>query len=336
MKIVVRAPNWIGDSILSFPAIAALHETLPEAEIWITGHEWVKDIFSPFDYIKGIIPLKGLSSRRGLLKNAKILQESEFDVGLLLTNSFSSALLFYLAKIPQRWGYNRDYRRFLLTKKVKIDDGSLRVHQAQYYINLLSDLGIPASSGSLIYELDPAVKLHANDLLVSLGITFQRPLVCMNPGAFYGPAKRWPASQFAELASLLQERNQADIIIVGSKDEFVLAQNIASHMEHPPIILSGKTTVSQLAGVLHHATLFVSNDSGPMHLANFLKVPTVGIFGPTDPLLTGPYLQPSSVVKKDIDCWPCRNRECPTDHRCMKDISAEEVYRACTCKGFIL
>jgi len=333
MKIVVRAPNWIGDSILALPAIAALHENLPEAEIWITGHEWIKDIFSPFDYIKGVIPLKDLSRLRGLLKNANILQENQFDVGLLLTNSFSSAILFCLAKIPQRWGYNRDYRRFLLTKSVKIDDSSLSVHQAQYYINLLSGLDIPASSGTLFFKLDPAVQQHANDLLVSLGITFQRPLVCLNPGAFYGSAKRWPASRFAELASLLQERNQADIIIVGSKYEYVLAQAIASHMKLPPIILSGKTTVSQLAGVLHHATLFVSNDSGPMHVANSLKVPVVALFGPTDPQLTGPYQQPSSVVKKDVDCWPCRYRECPTDHRCMEDISAEDVYRACI--GFI-
>jgi len=333
MKIVVRAPNWIGDSILALPAIAALHENLPEAEIWITGHEWIKDIFFPFDYIKGVIPLKSLSRLRGLLKNAKILQENQFDVGLLLTNSFSSAILFCLAKIPQRWGYNRDYRRFLLTKRVKIDDQFLSVHQAQYYINLLSGLGIPASSRSLFFQLDPAVQQHANDLLVSLGITFQHPLVCLSPGAFYGSAKRWPASRFAELASLLQERNQADIIIVGSKDEHGLAQTIASHMEHPPIILSGKTTVSQLAGVIHYASLFVSNDSGPMHVANSLKVPTVGIFGPTDPQLTGPYQQPSSVVKKDIDCWPCRYRECPTGHRCMEDISAEDVYFVC--KGFI-
>jgi len=333
MKIVVRAPNWIGDSILALPAIAALHKNLPEAEIWICGHEWIKDIFSQFDYIKGVIPLKSLSRMRGLLKNAKILREHQFDVGLLLTNSFSSAILFYLAKIPQRWGYNRDYRRLLLTKRVKAGGRFLSVHQAQYYINLLSGLGFPASSGSLFFKLNPAVKKHTWDRLVSLGITFQRPLVCLNPGAFYGSAKRWPASRFAELAALFQERNQADIIIVGSENEHTLAQTISSHMAHPPIILSGKTTVSQLAGVLHHATLFVSNDSGPMHMANSLMVPTVGIFGPTDPQLTGPFQQPSAVIKKDVDCWPCRYRKCPTDHRCMEEISAEDVYLVC--KGFI-
>jgi len=329
MKIAVRAPNWIGDSILALPAIAALHENFPEAEIWICGLDWIKDIFLPLNYVEGVIPLKSPPRLRALLQDTKRLKKNQFDVGLLLTNSFSSALLFFLAKIPQRWGYDRDFRKLLLTKKVKINNSILSVHQVMYYTSLLSGLGLPASPRPLVLTLDPAVLQHANDLLVSLGRSFQHPLVVLNPGAFYGSAKRWPASQFAELATMLQEKNQADILIVGSADEFVLAQTIASLMKHPPFILSGKTTVSQLAALLLHATLFVSNDSGPMHMANSLGVPVIAIFGPTDPQLTGPYQQPSVVVKKDIDCWPCRYRECPTDHRCMESISAADVYRAC-------
>lgn len=329
MKIAVRAPNWIGDSILALPAIAALHENFPEAEIWICGQDWIKDIFLPLTYVEGVIPLKKPSRMRGLLQGAKRLKKHQFDVGLLLTNSFSSALLFFLAKITQRWGYDRDFRRLLLTKKVQIKNGFLSVHQTLYYTSLLSGLGLPASPRSLDLTFDPAVKKNANDLLVSLGIKFQNPLVVLNPGAFYGSAKRWPSSRFAELAQVLQEKNLADILIVGSADELVLAQEIASQMKRPPIILSGKTTVTQLAGVLLSATLFVSNDSGPMHLANSIKVPVIAIFGPTDPQLTGPYQQPSAVVKKNTDCWPCRYRECPTDHKCMKGISAADVYRAC-------
>jgi heptosyltransferase-2 len=118
MKIAVRAPNWIGDSVLALPAVAALHENFPEAEIWICGQEWIKDLFLPLDYIKGVISLKNSSTLKGLLQEAKILKKHKFDLGLLLTNSFSSALLFYMAKIKKRWGYNRDFRRFLLTKKV--------------------------------------------------------------------------------------------------------------------------------------------------------------------------------------------------------------------------
>ncbi|MCJ7581871.1 MAG: lipopolysaccharide heptosyltransferase II [Candidatus Aminicenantes bacterium] len=329
MKIAVRAPNWIGDSILALPALSALHENFPDAEIWICGLDWIKDIFLPLKYVEGVIPLKNPSRMGGLLQNAKRLKKHQFDVGLLLTNSFSSALLFFLARITQRWGYDRDFRRFLLTKPVPINAGILSNHQALYYSGLLSGLGLLVSPQSPDLSLDPAVKQKANDLLVSVGIKFQNPLVVLNPGAFYGSAKRWPSSRFAELATMLQEKNLADILIVGSADELVLAQEIASQMKRPPIILSGKTTVSQLAGVLLHATLFVSNDSGPMHLANSLRVPVIAIFGPTDPRLTGPYQQPSAVVKKNADCWPCRTRECQTDHKCMESILAADVYLAC-------
>lgn len=329
MKIVVRAPNWIGDSILALPAIAALHENFPDAKIWICGLGWIKDIFLPLDYVEGVIPLKSPSLLRGLIQNARRLKKLQFDVGLLLTNSFSSALLFFLAKIPQRWGYDRDFRAVLLTKKVKPKIHTLAEHQAKYYTSLLSGLGLHVSPQALVLPLDPAVKQQARNLLVSLGITFHRPLVVVNPGAFYGTAKRWPVPRFAELATVLQENKKADILIVGSADELALAQTIASLMKHSPFILTGKTTVSQLAGVLLHAALFVANDSGPMHMANSLNVPVVAIFGPTDPQLTGPYQQPSMVVKKETACWPCRYRECPTDHRCMESISAADVFRAC-------
>jgi len=331
MKIAVRAPNWIGDSILALPAIAALHENFPEAEIWICGLDWIKDIFLSLDYVEGVIPLKNPSRIRSLLQGAKKLKKHKFDVGLLLTNSFSSALLFFLAKITRRWGYARDFRKLLLTKSVQINDDFLSVHQSLYYSSLLSGLGLSVSSQSLDLSFDPVVKQHANDLLVSMGIKFQNPLIVLNPGAFYGSAKRWPSSRFAELATVLQEKHQADILIVGSADELVLAREIAAGMKSPPTILSGKTTVSQLAGVLYHAALFVSNDSGPMHLANSIKVPVIAIFGPTNPQITGPVQQPSAVVKKetDVDCWPCRDRECPTDHQCMEGISAADVYSAC-------
>ncbi|MFC2160292.1 glycosyltransferase family 9 protein [Acidobacteriota bacterium] len=234
MKIAVRAPNWIGDSILALPAITSLHENFPEAEIWICGQDWIKDIFLPLNYIDGVIPLKNTSRMRALLQGAKNLKKHRFDVGLLLTNSFSSALLFFLAGIPQRWGYNRDFRRLLLTKRVQLEAELLSVHQARYYSGLLSGLGIPVSHGPFVLTFDSAVRQHANALLVSLGITFQRPLVVLNPGAYYGSAKRWPTSRFAELATVLQEKNMADILIVGSADERVLAHEIASKMNRPP------------------------------------------------------------------------------------------------------
>jgi heptosyltransferase-2 len=329
MKIVVRSPNWIGDAVMAFPAIESLSRNFPEAEIWIAGRDWIKDLFLSLNYVKGIIPLPETTTWVGIREAAKTIKKHDFDAGLLLPNSFSSAFLFFLAKIPQRWGYDRDWRRFLLTKRVKVNPSASPVHHVHYYLNLVSGLGFQASSTKLEISPDKRATEEAKARLTSLGIKLNRPFVVLNPGAFYGPAKRWPESKFARLASLLQDRKNADILIVGSSEEADLAKKISSCLRIKPVILSGKTTLSQLAGLLAHAHLFVSNDSGPMHLATALRIPVVAIFGPTDPRITGPFHQPSWVVKKDVACWPCRHRECPTDHRCMDLITVEDVYSAC-------
>lgn len=329
MKIVVRAPNWIGDSILALPTLAALKEHDPNSEIWVCGQHWVSAIFLPMEEVRGVIPLKNPGRNSALFHNVRELKKHRFDAGLLLTNSFASALLFFLAGIPERWGYDRDFRRRLLTKRVPADQKALAVHQAEYYLNLLTGLGIAAAPRPLALTVPATVKEQARNLLSASGITFARPLVVINPGAFYGSAKRWTEPGFAALASRLQKETGADIVFVGSEEEKPLAEAIKARMEHPPLVLNGQTTVSLLAGILLHASLFISNDSGPMHMANALGVPVVAVFGPTDPSLTGPYQPPSAYVKKDTDCWPCRHRDCPTDHRCMEQISAGDVYERC-------
>ena len=213
MKIAVRATNWIGDSVLALPAVAALHENFPQAKIWILGQEWIKDIFLPLDYIEGVIPLKNPSKMKSLLRDSKSLKKHKFDLGILLTNSFSSALLFYLAKITQRWGYDRDFRRFLLTKRVRLNDDILSSHQALYYTHLLAGLGMSVSPRSLSLPFNPDLKQQAYDLLVSIGVGFNSPLVVLNPGAFFGPAKRWSPARFAELAALLQEKKRPKYLL---------------------------------------------------------------------------------------------------------------------------
>jgi heptosyltransferase-2 len=171
--------------------------------------------------------------------------------------------------------------------------------------------------------------MDAKKLLLSLNMDLRRPLVFLHPGASYGPAKRWSVLKFSELASLLQRRKKASVIISGSNDEAQLAESVALLMREKPVSLAGKTSLLRLASLISNADLFITNDSGPMHLANALHVPVVAIFGPTDPTLTGPFQQPSAVVKKDVPCSPCSYRECPFDHRCMENIPIEEVFQAC-------
>lgn len=329
MKIAVRVPNWIGDCIQAVPAIESLPLNYPQAEIWIVARDWVKDIFSSFAYIRGVILISGSSNWKTLRQEAQELHSYNFTAGLLLTNSFGSALLFQAAKIPQRWGYGSDSRRFLLTKRVPRKNPLIITHQVQYYLDLIIGLGLKSASPRLSFPLTPEDKHQAENLLLDLGIDLKKQLIVLNPGAYYGPAKRWPSSYYSRLAAMLQANHSAEILIIGSSAEASLAEDISLPLDNKPFLLTGKTTLRQLAGVLARADLCVTNDSGPMHLATALQVPTLALFGPTDPRVTGPFQTPSGFIKKDVSCWPCSYRECPFDHRCMQQIKPEEVFQAC-------
>jgi heptosyltransferase-2 len=328
MKIVIRVPNWVGDSVLARPAIESIADSFPEAELWLNAAEWVKDIFSSDGRIAGVVPLSPANDVKSVRGAARKLKAESFDIGILLTNSFGSALLFFLAGIPQRWGYASDGRALLLTKAVRNTNRDSPRHQVYYYLDLVIGLGLEARQPNLLLTLPEEEKERARRFLGERGVDLRRPLLILSPGAGYGPAKRWPASRFADLASLFQERKDAAVLIIGSAAESDIAAAISSSLNNKPFILTGKTTLPQLKGLISLARLFVSNDSGPMHLANALRVPVVGIFGPTDPAVTGPFEPPAAVVKKDVPCWPCSYRKCPYDHRCMMRIDPEEVYQA--------
>jgi len=328
MKIAVRAPNWIGDAVLSLPALASLKANDPRSEVWVIAHDWVKDLFATGTPATGVIALGDDRSLRGLRASARMLREEKFDAGLLLTNSFGSALLFSMARIPERWGYKRDGRGWLLTRGVRVAEDAPVVHQAEYYLRLVRGLGLKTVPPSVSLSLTAAEKKAGRTILESLGVKTKKPVVVLNPGAAYGPAKRWPAGNFAALATLLQSRYEARVVIVGSPGEAGLAASVASAMRRRPLVLSGRTTLRQLLGVLSQSQLFITNDSGPMHMANALAVPVIGLFGPTDPAVTGPIEPPSKVIWKGAACWPCYYRKCPFGHECLTSITPDEVLEA--------
>ncbi|MFZ2052966.1 MAG: lipopolysaccharide heptosyltransferase II [Candidatus Aminicenantales bacterium] len=328
MKILIRVPNWIGDSVLARPAIESIASHFSGGEIWLSAADWVRDLFSPDPAIAGVLPLSPVNDVRRLQAAARLLKAHRFEAGILLTNSFGSALLFFLAGIPKRWGYAADGRSSLLTRAVRRANPDSPRHQVHYYLDLVSGLGLTTRPPELRLSVPPEEKERARQRLLNLGLDPQRPLVILSPGASYGPAKRWPASRFARLAALFQAQNDAAILIIGSAGEAEIAAAIVSSLDKKPAVLTGQTTLPQLLGLISLASLFVSNDTGPMHLANALHVPVVAIFGPTDPEVTGPFEQPAAVIKKDVPCWPCSYRTCPYDHRCMTRIEPEEVYRA--------
>ncbi|MFP4081330.1 MAG: lipopolysaccharide heptosyltransferase II [Candidatus Aminicenantes bacterium] len=326
MKIVVRAPSWIGDSVLALPSIASLKKNFPESQIWIAAKDWVKGLFTCSNLVEGVISLPASNNFRGLRQTAKKIKDFHFDIGLLLPNSFSSAILFYLAKIPQRWGYQSDGRGFLLTRGVVPQENTL--HQVYYYLNLIAGLGLETHPPQINLTLNPDVTSRAKEFLQAMDIDFQKPLILFNPGAAYGPSKRWPAEKFAQLALLFQQRIGANILVIGSEEENEVGDEISAALKQKPINLAGKTDLALLAAITSLASLFVCNDTGPMHIANALRTPVVALFGPTLPAQTAPFQQPAVIVHKKAPCWPCHYRECPFDHRCMIKIEPEEVYRA--------
>ena len=329
VKIVIRAPNWVGDSVLALPAMNAIKKNFPDSEVWVAAQEWVKDLFVRGDIFTGIVPLPEQTSFKDLRDSIRSLRDCRFDLGILLTNSFASAFVLYMAGIPQRWGYSKDGRGVLLTRKISVQPKKNRVHQAHYYLDLISALGLKKFPEELSLTVSQQEKDRLEEWLKSQNIPIHRPLIICNPGAYHGSAKRWPPEKYAELASLLQNEARAQVLIIGSAAEIPLAEAIAARMTHRPYVLTGQTSLSQLAALISLADLFVTNDSGPMHLANSLRVPLVALFGPTEPARTGPFQQPAVVIHKGAPCWPCSYRQCPFDHRCMMDISPNEVYEAC-------
>lgn len=328
MKILVRAPNWVGDAVLSLPALHSLKRNYPEAEIWIAAKDWVRDLFSGESEITGSLPLPQADGWRGLLLSAREVKSCSFDLGLLLSNSFASAFHFFLSGLPERWGYATDGRRALLTKWVRLRDEAPRPHQVHYYLNLLSGLGLQTHPPEMKLTLQDVDVEQGRAALNSRGLDPDMPLVILNPGAAYGPAKRWPADRFGRLAALLQQEKNVQVAVIGSAEEKQIAEALSASLQKKPVVFSGETTLRELLGLISRASLFITNDSGPMHMANALRVPLIAIFGPTDPAVTGPFHQPSAVITKSPPCGPCSYRKCPYNHECLTAIRPEEVFEA--------
>lgn len=328
MKIVVRTPNWIGDTLMALPAMAALRRHHSADEIWIAAPAGIRDIFAGPETKERLFVPDAAAENASLRHAAAAWRTGRFDAALLLTNSFGSALEMALARIPRRWGYDRDGRGLLLTRRVRYRRPDKPVHMVRYYLDLMEGLGMETETPEIRLQATPEETGRGRGLLAAAGLDSGRPLAILSPGAAYGPAKRWPTERFAELAALLQKRHGAEIAVTGTLHDREAAAVIGAGLSRPAADLTGRTTLRDLLGVIASAAVFVTNDSGPMHLANALRVPVVALFGPTDPAVTAPYHEPRTVLKKDVVCWPCLYRRCPYDHRCLAGITAGEAAEA--------
>jgi len=343
--LLIRGTNWVGDSILSLPALKRARIEFPHAKITLLVLPWVAGIYEGCTAIDDIWLYDrqgfygGLSGKLRLIRE---LRERRFDAALLFQNAFEAAVLTRLAGIPVRAGYDRDGRGWLLSHKVAVAPRVSKLHQTYYYLDLLEQLlGRPCTAQGLepkttsqlvagvmpdiTLAVSPERKYAARKRLQSQGVDFNRTVVGVNPGAFYGSAKRWPSERYATVLDRLIDERQASVVIFGSPNEVAIAEAIQSGMRNRPRILSGRTELSELIAMIACCDLFLTNDSGPMHLAAALRVPTLAIFGSTDETATGPMSPVAVVLNKRVECSPCLLRECPIDHRCMTRIPAEEV-----------
>ena len=339
-RIVVRAPNWLGDAVMAIPAMHAIRRAFSDKTVILAARPSIAPLFrentpADPDDIAAVDADREVEQLRAL----------KADAIVLLPNSFGSAWTARRAGIAKRWGYRSGGRGVLLTRAVARPRG--RVHQVEYYAALARGLGFDAPSEQRPTMSASAASLERADRLLgqpglpaeagshrsedvasgfSRKIDSSRKIVVFAPGAAYGHAKRWPPDRVAQVIARLSA-DDVTAVLVGARDDRESGRAIESSLPAGARVVNliGRTSLGELVGVIARAAAFVSNDSGAMHIAAALNVPITAIFGPTDERVTAP-AGTADVILRDVFCRPCMLRECPIDHRCMKRIDVDSVY----------
>lgn len=334
-NILVRGVNWIGDAVMTMPALRSLKLADSGSKITLLIKPWVFPLFEKDPNLDEIILYKDeYKGIMGRIQLAKKLKKSNFCMAMFFQNAIDAAIIAFLARIPERIGYNRDGRRLLLTKAVPFDIQARRLHHIEYYLNMLNKAGFVTKYSLPWIYLSLDERLEARDRLKDL----KRPVVAINPGAAYGSSKRWHAERFAELSKKVIDEINGSVVILGGPSEIGIAEDIVkafsniSHFSFPIshlLNMAGRTSLRELVSVISECDLLVTNDSGPMHIGYAVGTPVVAIFGSTAPELTGPVGNGNIIIRREVDCAPCFERECRNrDLKCMDVITSDEVFEA--------
>ena len=331
-RVVVRGTNWVGDSVMTVPALRALRRVLTNAHITLVIRPGTKGIFSEADFIDDVLVYdrKGPWSVFGQVREWK---RRKFDLAVLFQNAFEAALIPFLAGVPVRLGYATESRQALLTHPLALPDWRSSRHEVFYYLYLVTALEQMLFGRSDVCESEPDAsiqisesrKAQAVELLRTYGVSEAESVVAICPGSINSRAKRWPAERFAALADQLIE-SRRKVLLIGSKDEIDVSDEVVRQMRNQPVVLTGQTSLDQIITVLDRADLIVTNDTGPAHIGAALGRPTIVIFGPTNPLTTRPFAPEAEVLREPPECAPCMLRDCPIDHRCMTAITVDAVF----------
>jgi heptosyltransferase-2 len=340
VKILVRATNWLGDAVMSLPALRALRQRFPEAQITVLARSWVASLYEGERSIDRIVPLTGAAGPRDWVRKWRLgsmLRREAFDLAVLLPNSFESAAIVWLSGARRRVGYARDGRSALLTDAVAVPHpGEIPRHERYYYLELLRRAGliVPGHTGEALPQVEEILldgldesRKRGEALFEARGVAL--PVIGVSPGAAYGGAKRWLPERFAAAAGALAAGGKASIVIFGSQAERELCGHVAAACGGHNF--AGTTTLREFIDLSAACRLCLANDSGAMHIAAAVAVPCVTVFGPTDETATGPVGTTPRLVREPVDCAPCKLRECPIDHRCMTRVTVDMVVSAAGC-----
>jgi heptosyltransferase II len=331
-RVVVRGTNWVGDSLMTVPALRALRRVLPEAHITLATRPGTKGIFSEADFIDDLL-IYDRKSAFSVVPQIREWRKRKFDLALLFQNAFEAALIPFFAGVPIRLGYATESRQALLTHPLPLPEWRSSRHEVFYYLYLVTALEQLLFESSSICEQPPDASIEVSDqrrsealeLLRAHGVSEEESVVAICPGSINSRAKRWPSEAYATLADRLIDAHRK-VLLIGSRDEVDVSNEVVSRMRNRPTVLTGKTSLDQITSVLSAVDLIVTNDTGPAHIGAALGRPTIVIFGPTNPLTTRPFSPTAEVLRHPPDCAPCMLRDCPIDHRCMTAITVDEVF----------
>lgn len=329
-NIIVRMPNWIGDLVMATPILTDLRQAYPNAKITAMCRSPVCELLKDDPEINELFCFSkstGFGRRREKRNIIERLRKGNYDLGILLTHSFSSGWWFWQGKVNNRIGYECNGRKFLLTKCLPLPDSIQNQHLVLTYKMLLQPLGIPISNHPPRLFLSEEEIEQARSLLSRQGVPRGATIVGINPGATYGSAKCWLPERFREVTLRLLSDPAVYVVYFGDQATASLVKEICQGLSSRAINLAGITSIRQLASIVKLCDVLLTNDSGPMHIADAIGTPIVALFGSTSEIVTGPY-RTGIVVHKHVECSPCYQRTCPIDFRCMKRIEADEVLRS--------
>ncbi|MEX0961287.1 MAG: lipopolysaccharide heptosyltransferase II [Simkaniaceae bacterium] len=321
-------PNWIGDLVMATPLLQDIRGAYPKAEITAMVKKPLSELLLKDPNINELFSFS--KSGKFFRRDEKCqliekLRKGKYDLGLLTPNSFSSAYLFWQGRVERRVGFKGHFRRYLLTDVASTPQKVKAQHLVKTYKALLKPLSIPLSKTAPKLYLEEEEKNRAWALLKRFSISSEMTLIGINPGAAYGSAKCWLPERFATVAKKLVERDSNVVVLFfGDRSHWDLIKKICSNLPPRVLNLAGLTTLRELMALISLCRAFITNDSGPMHVAEALGIPLVALFGSTDEVVTGPY-EKGEVIHKHVNCSPCFNRICPIDFRCMKEIASDEV-----------